>query len=132
MNELVNRLMVRVVEKLVDYAQTKILQKKSGLYTEVDNPLLIQAVVTELRGQEAKMLLAKCEDLEKAIYHIAGKQQDMLLQQKELEKVAISTATLVEEMVNDVESSMTEDLSDDEFLSDAWGSKKKTATSTSN
>jgi hypothetical protein len=95
----------------------------------------------ELRRQDAKLILAKLEDLEKAIYHIAGKQQDMLEGQKELEKVVVATATTLEEMVNgfDVTVSAEENLDDtvddtvdEDFLVDAWGGKKKTVTSTSN
>lgn len=136
MKSIVQGLVVRAVEALVDLAETKVLGRKPGmLYTETDNPELIQAVARELHGHDARLVLAKLEDLEKAVYHIAGKQQDMILQQKELEKVVVSTATTLEEMVNGIDSAMSEDAgsSEEDFLVDAWGTKKKkVASSTSN
>jgi hypothetical protein len=116
-------------------------RKSNTLLNEADDPKLIKSVMRELRRQDAKLILAKLEDLEKAIYHIAGKQQDMLEGQKELEKVVVATATTLEEMVNgfDVTVSAEENLDDtvddtvdEDFLVDAWGGKKKTVTSTSN
>lgn len=135
MKNLVSRLVVLVVEELVDYAQTEILGKKSGLYTEIDNPELIQAVTKELQEHDTGLVLARLTDLEKAVYHVAGKQQDIMLQQKELEKVVISTATTLEEMVNGLDGDMeVPGTSEDEFLGDAWGTKKKkkVASPTSN
>lgn len=133
---LVNKLMVRVVERLVNYAETEILGRKPGLYSEVDNPELIQAVTKELQKQDAKFILDKLTDLEKAIYHVAGKQQDMIMHQKDLEKVIVGTATTLEMMTNGIENAIDHDHADsqeeEEFLVDAWGSNKKTATSSRN
>lgn len=128
----VRGLVVQAVERLVDLAETKVLGRKPGmLYTETDNPELIQAVTRELHAHDAHLVLSKLEDLEKAVYHIAGKQQDLIEGQKELEKVVVSTATSLEEVVNGIDSAMTEDSSDDEndFLVDAWGTKKKKVVS---
>jgi len=136
MKSVVQGLVVRAVEALVDLAETKVLGRKPGmLYTETDNPELIQVVAKELHSHDAHLVLNKLADLEKAVYHIAGKQQDMILQQKELEKVVVSTATTLEEMVNGIDSAMSEDVdsSEEDFLADAWGTKKKKAvSSTSN
>lgn len=125
----VRGLVVRAIERLVDLAETKVLGRKPGmLYTETDNPELIQAVIRELREYDTHLVLSKLGDLEKAVYHIARKQQDLIEGQKDLEKIAVSTATSLEEVVNGIDSAMTEDLSDDgenDFLVDAWGAKKK-------
>lgn len=113
----------------------KVRRKSSKtLLNEVDDPKLIKAVVQELRRTDAKLILAKLEDLEKAIYHIAGKQQDMMEAQKELEKMTVATATTIEEMVNGIEIAVTpeDNDKDEEFLIDAWGGSKKAAAPTSN
>lgn len=114
----------------------KKVRKSKIILNEVDDPKLVKTVVEELRKQDIKMILARLENLEKAIYHIAGKQQDMLEMQKELESTVVGVATTLEEMVNgiDVTVSPEENAADaeDDFLIDAWDGKKKTASSTSN
>jgi hypothetical protein len=104
----------------------------STLYTEVEHPKLIKAVVKELKNHDAKLILAKLEDLEKAIYHIAVKQQDMLLQQQQIEKVVVGTSTAVEEMMNGFEMVAEESMQEEDLPVDVWGSTNKKNVSRTN
>jgi predicted glycosyltransferase len=116
-------------------AVTKKIRKSNKIVlNSKDDPKLIKAVVRELRTQDAKLILSKLQDLEKAIYHIAGKQQDMLEFQKQLEKVVVSTATSLEEMINgfDVTVSPEEPNEEENFLIDAWATPKKPTSPVSN
>lgn len=102
----------------------------TGFYTSERNPEVIQAVTDELRRHDHSLLLARLQDLEKAIYHIAGKQTVLLEQQKSLEELGIQTATNIEEMLNGFDTAMNDELdsvkedSEEETLNEVWETKK--------
>lgn len=127
MVENVKKMVRSFLEKTVNYIQVTLLGKKTVLYTTQNNPELIEAVTKEIQGQNAHMILSRIEEtnkhlvnLEKAIYHLSSRQHDLAKEQKELEKLMVSTLTHVEEIVNSIDNAETLPDSDDDFLSDAW------------
>ncbi len=135
MMEFVRNTVKYLLEHAVNYVQIHLLDKKAGLYTAKDNPELIEAVTKEIQGKDSHLILSRLEEmndhilnLEKALYHLAGRQQDMLLQQKDMEKVLVATATSVEEIVHGIDNTEIPTGSDDEFLVDAWDTKKTTSS----
>jgi hypothetical protein len=123
------------LEKTVNYIQVNLLGKKAFLYTSENNPELIEAVTREMQGHDAHLILSRIEDtnklllnLEKALYHLAARQHDMAKEQKELERVMNSTATLVEEIANSIDNAEILPDSDDEFLTDAWDTKNSSSS----
>jgi hypothetical protein len=88
-----------------------------------------------MQGHDAHLILSRIEDtnklllnLEKALYHLAARQHDMAKEQKELERVMNSTATLVEEIANSIDNAEILPDSDDEFLTDAWDTKNSSSS----
>lgn len=108
----------------------KKVKKNSVLITPDNSPDVIEAVKNELQKQEAKLILTKLLDLEKAIYHIAAKQQQLSEKFKELEASVVVLSTHLEEIMNGMDTSFDE-TSDDETLID-WENKKKIVSSTNN
>lgn len=130
MKKLLKEFGIRMLEAAVEVAQTELLGKKSGLYTSKDNPELIKVVAQELRNHEATLVLGKLQDLEKAVYHIAGKQQDVILAQKQLEEAVVKTSTCVEEIAHGIDAAINNEVgNDEEYLADAWDSKKSASPS---
>jgi hypothetical protein len=118
-----------IFNNLVALAKGYGVGRKPALFTTENNPELIKAVTAQMQGQDAHMILSKLQDLEKAVYHVAAKQQETLEHQKQLEEVVVATATTVDEMLNGMEAAMDgvegeEEESDEEILDDAWDGKK--------
>jgi hypothetical protein len=126
---LVKEMGMKMLEAAIEVAQTRLFNKKIGLYTSKDNPELIQSVTQELRNREMSLVLGKLQDLEKAVYHVAGKQQDVVLGQKHLEEMVVKTATCVEEMAHGIDVAINNETSEEEYLTDAWDTKKNTSPS---
>lgn len=133
--EFVRNVAKSLLENAVDYVQVNLLNKKSGLYTSKDNPELIEAVTKEIQGKDSHLILGRLEELnehvlnlEKALYHLSGRQQDVLLHQKDMEKVLVATATSVEEIVHGIDNAEVSSGTDEEFLVDAWETKKPSSS----
>lgn len=101
----------------------------SLLITRANNPELINLVTKELENKKTDMILAKLQDLEKVVYHLAAKQQEMLVNQKCLEEVAVVTATGVEELLHGLEEAVEQNREQDSDSEDSpsfetWETKK--------
>jgi CRISPR/Cas system-associated exonuclease Cas4 (RecB family) len=98
------------------------------LITSENSPEVIEAVAEEMKSIKADLVLARLQDLEKAVYHIAGKQQELMEQQKSMEEIAVSTATSVDEILNGLEEAVNEEFEgaedDDDLESSLWEGKK--------
>lgn len=111
---------LEVIRKAVSPAAT--------LITSENSPEVIEAVAEEMKSIKADLVLARLQDLEKAVYHIAGKQQELMEQQKSMEEIAVSTATSVDEILNGLEEAVNEEFEgaedDDDLESSIWEGKK--------
>jgi hypothetical protein len=119
--------------RILSYKQMVALEKgsvapKSLILSSETNPDLIAAVTDEMHRTDAHLVLNKLIELEKAIYHIANKMQDITVNQKVLEELTISTATTVEEILNGMNDAINEeytaDGSDEELVEATWETKK--------
>jgi len=130
----VKELVRSVLSKLVEVIQVNFLDNKPGLYTPKDNPELIRAVTETMQEKNSTFILKRLEDisgkisdLEKAIYHIAVKQTDVVSSQKSLHEIAVANSTILEEMIHLVDhGSELASEPEDGFLVDAWEIKNGT------
>lgn len=97
---------VEVLASLTKTSLTKRVQKESCLWTSESNPQLIEAVSMQLKDQNAQMILGKLQDLEKAVYHLASRQKEVIEKQEVAEQIAVSTNTSVEEILHGLEASI--------------------------
>lgn len=99
------------------------------LITSENHPEVIKAVTDELRASQADLVLARLQDLEKAVYHIAVKQQEVIENLKGIEEMVVSTASSVEEIVNGINEATDEfeadgSEGDDDLTGSLWETKK--------
>lgn len=98
--------------------------KPLDLITPQSDPELIQTVVKELQHQNASIILGKLQDLEKAIYHLASRQNELTKQQEVFEQRLIAIHTNLEEMLNGME--IVEENAED--FDGHWESRKGATT----
>lgn len=79
------------------------------------NPELIQSVMNELKQHDNNLMLTRLQELEKAIYHLAARQKEIIERQEALEQLVVAMHTTLEEMFNGMGSE------DEDFL---WEAKK--------
>lgn len=96
----------------------------ASLITVENNPELIKAVMNELQTMDAGLLLGKLQDIEKAVYHLAGRQQQSIEKEVELEQAVVAMHTTFEEILHGMETMSDLEESEEELLENAWEGKK--------
>jgi len=96
----------------------------ASLITVENNPELIKAVMNELQTMDAGLLLGKLQDIEKAVYHLAGRQQQSIEKEVELEQAVVAMHTTFEEILHGMETMSDLEESEEELLDNAWEGKK--------
>lgn len=81
------------------------------------HPELIQGVMDELKQHDTGLMLARLQELEKAIYHLASRQKESLDRQEALEQLVVAMHTTLEELLHGMEMGGEEE----EYL---WDTKK--------
>ena len=112
---------------VLEVVRKAVAPKETSLITSENSPEVIEAVAEEMKAMKADLVLARLQDLEKAVYHIAGKQQELLEQQKNAEEIIVATATSVDEILNGLEEAVNEEFEgseDDDIESSIWEGKK--------
>lgn len=112
---------------VLEVVRKAVAPKETSLITSQNSPEVIEAVAEEMKAMKADLVLARLQDLEKAVYHIAGKQQELMEQQKNMEEIAVATATSVDEILNGLEEAVNEEFEgseDDDIESSIWEGKK--------
>lgn len=112
---------------VLEVVRKAVAPKETSLITSENSPEVIEAVAEEMKAMKADLVLARLQDLEKAVYHIAGKQQELMEQQKNMEEIAVATATSVDEILNGLEEAVNEEFEgseDDDIESSIWEGKK--------
>ena len=116
---------------VLEVVRKAVAPKETSLITSENSPEVIEAVAEEMKAMKADLVLARLQDLEKAVYHIAGKQQELLEQQKNAEEIIVATATSVDEILNGLEEAVNEEFEgseDDDIESSIWEGKKASST----
>jgi hypothetical protein len=87
--------------------------KKAKPTTIVTDKKLIKAVADELNSSSAPLILSKLQDLEKAIYHLAGRVKDIGDTVSRLEQISVGMSTTMEEVLHDLEAAESADYNND-------------------
>lgn len=96
----------------------------SRVISPENNPELIKAVQEEMRSTESALILSKLQDLEKAIFHLAARQQQSNERQAELTESIVVLQTALEELINGMEVVFDSDSGESENTTQAWDGKK--------
>jgi hypothetical protein len=77
--------------------------KSAGVPVIETDKKLIEAVANELNTNSAPVILSKLQDLEKAIYHLAGKIKNISESQRRLEQISVGMSTTMEQVLHDLD-----------------------------
>lgn len=94
----------------------------------VIDPEETDRIIKQMEQNDLQVLSERVQDLEKAVYHMAGKQSKSLESSEVLEEIIIAVSTAVEELLNRTENGMSVSLDQEDEVEYPTPTNKKNIT----
>ena len=117
------------------------VNKKNIIEPEIKKDVIKSVEVQMLQSFDLQVISTRIHELEKAIYHLSGRNKELIDSHQQLEEIVVRMATTLEEMLNSLEDlpeyigviqdpdsipSDELDEEDEEIINEAWEAKKGT------